>query len=197
MRSSFTVLLDLDSTIYDLWTPWLEWYNRHYNDNLQKKDIDRWQCDEIVKPECGKKIYSFLNKKNMFTSLNPYPWALESIHKVHTWGIKQVFCSTVVGTTGAKEKQEAIIRDFPYLGKESLVLVGHDKSLVNGNVLVDDGPHNLEAFKKDGRLTVLANLDNAPYCKFKEADDVLTNWKEYPSIIMNLMTYTREGQWLK
>jgi 5'(3')-deoxyribonucleotidase len=189
MAKPFTVLLDMDSTVYDLWDPWLEWYNRHYKDTLQLNCIDRWNWDELAKPECGSKVYSFLHKKGMFSSLNMFPHAAENIRKVHNWGIKQVFCSTIVGQTGAAEKLEAIKRDFPYLGKESLVLVGHDKSLVRGDVLVDDGPHNLEAFKQDGRLTVLADMHGAPYCKFKEADIIMTNWRQYPSIIMDLMNY--------
>lgn len=184
MNKPLTVLIDLDSTIYDLLTPWLEWYNRHYNDTLQLADIDRWSWNEICKPECGTKLYSFLNKKGLFTSLKSFPSVLESIEKVHKWlGVKQVFCSTIIGITGCAEKLEIVKRDFPYLGKEALVLVGHDKSLIKGDILVDDGPHNLEAFRAVNGYTVLANMQNVGYCKFPQADVTMTRWQDYPMII--------------
>jgi len=183
--SNFTVLIDLDSTVYDLLTPWMEWYNKHYNDTFKVSDIKKWAWNEIVKPECGTKIYSFLNKKGMYSSLQPFPGALEAIKKVHDEGIKQIFCSTIIGNTGAKEKVEAVERDFPYLGKAAVVLVGKDKNLVKGDVLVDDGPHNLVGF--DG-YKVLVNLQNAPYV-YEHAcnpDAILSTWEDYPDIINNL-----------
>lgn len=183
--SNFTVLIDLDSTVYDLLTPWLEWYNRNYNDSLRLQDIDRWSWHEICKPECGTKLYSFLNKKGLFSSLKPFDGALEAIREVHALGIKQVFCSTIVGTTGAREKEDAIIRDFPFLGKASLVLVGKDKDLVKGDVLVDDGPHNLKNFSG---FKVLARLQDTKYCYEYDykIDDILLTWSDYPEIIQNL-----------
>jgi 5'(3')-deoxyribonucleotidase len=121
----------------------------------------------------------------MFTELKPFPGALEAIREVHEAGIKQVFCSTIIGYTGAMEKVESIKRDFPYLGKEALVLVGKDKNLVKGDVLVDDGAHNLMHF--DG-YRVLVNLQGAPYVFEHDCspDAVLLKWSDYPKIIENL-----------
>lgn len=182
-NKQFTVLLDLDSTVYNLLDPTLDYANKRYGLTLSYKDVTEWYWDKKYNID----LKAFWDTEETFIKLEPFRGAIAAIQKVHDAGVKQVFLSYGYFRYAAYEKFLRADRDFGFLGGASKVLLtGGDKDLIKGDVLVDDGPHNLEAFKKAGGRTVLANLHNAPYCQFPMADEVLTDWKQYPSIINNL-----------
>ncbi len=187
----FTIAIDLDSTVYDLLRPWINWYNEKYGDSLQPSDVTIWDWHKLLKPECGTKIYSYLEKKGLFIELMPFPGASEAIRNVHDSGIRQVFATACDTKLGAWEKMQAIERDFPFIGKAGLI-VARDKSLVRADVLVDDGAHNIRAFQQTGGLTITADLYGAPHSRLDVAPDwFMTDWIQYPHIIDQLQKARR------
>jgi 5'(3')-deoxyribonucleotidase len=52
------IAFDQDQVLADLLTEWVSRYNTEYNDNLRPEDIKNWNWHNLVKPECGKKIYN-------------------------------------------------------------------------------------------------------------------------------------------
>lgn len=182
MGEQFTVLVDLDSVTYDLTTPWLDWYNREAGDNKTMADITEWEWG-FVKPGWEKKIYEFLHIEGMFFNLAPFPGAGEALRAVHDMGIKQLFASTVSTKTGAYEKQMAVERDFPFIGKKRVLVTGGEKAF-KGDVLFDDGPHNRDAF--DG-ISVRVDLQGSPYTQLGRSDLSMTNWSQYPKLVLEAM----------
>jgi 5'-nucleotidase len=212
------ILIDLDSTTYDLATPWLEWYNSggwcsnldHWGEDnatfihkeLTLKDLTEWDMSKAVDPCCGSYIFKFLNRPLLFQTLKPFAGAQEAIRKVHDWGIEQAFCSSTQAPTGAFDKMKAVQRDFPFIGKERVLITGGWKGGFGGQVLVDDGPHNLMAFKGPSeaaggtngpRLTISAQIQPAPYQKAFKADYELYDWKDYPELILRITKKLTEG----
>jgi 5'(3')-deoxyribonucleotidase len=207
------ILIDLDSTTYDLATPWLEWYNgerwwcpRHKKHEdlkpLTPQDITHWGWHDLTHPCCQEKLYDFLWEPGMYASIKPFEGAQEAIRKVHEWGIGQAFCSTTISFTGPYDKMKAVQRDFPFIGKERVLITGGWKGGFGGQVLVDDGPHNLMAFKGPSeaaggtngpRLTISAQIQPAPYQKAFKADYELYDWKDYPELILRITKKLTEG----
>jgi 5'-nucleotidase len=181
--NKFTVALDMDSTVYDMHARWLAWLEREHGEQVTVDQIISWDWHEWLK--CGKKVYDWLHIEGEFGSLVPYAGAIEAINKVHEMGVRQFFVSTIVSRTGAFEKQKCVERDFPYLAKDVLITSG-SKDLINADMLVDDGPHNLVAFSKTGKLTCKVPYK---YNETTEADYVLKSWDEYPEIVLNAMEY--------
>ncbi len=64
------IAIDLDDTLNNLCDSWLAPYNRDYNDNLTRKDLIKWEINELVKPECGIKIYDYLKEPGFFKNLD-------------------------------------------------------------------------------------------------------------------------------
>ncbi|MFZ5827353.1 MAG: 5' nucleotidase, NT5C type, partial [Bacillota bacterium] len=60
------LLFDLDGVCCNLMKKWLAVYNHDYSDNLTEADITSWNWDDFVKPECGKRIYHYLNRPGFF-----------------------------------------------------------------------------------------------------------------------------------
>ena len=72
--------LDIDSVLADLMPVWVERYNIDYNDNLTVKKIKDWDMSRFVKPECGKKIFDYLNDPNLYDYVNPIENAWEGVN---------------------------------------------------------------------------------------------------------------------
>lgn len=179
MANKFIILLDMDSTVYDLLTPTLAYVNRRYGMNLTPSDIKEWRWDKAynVRP------WDFWNKQGTYSGLTPFPYSVEAIKEVHDMGVRQVFLSSA-NFKYATEKFNAVDRDFPFIGSKDVLLTGGNKDLVSGDVLVDDGPHNLDQFEG---FKILADMHRAPYCRYPNSTDTMLDWREYPGIIKNLM----------
>jgi 5'-nucleotidase len=175
----FEVLVDMDATAYDLTGPWMEWYNRESGDDLTTDDMTSWDWTTLVLPEWSTRIFDFLHLEGTFLNLKPFPGVVEAMREIHENGIPQYFATTCTTRTGAYEKQLAVERDFPFIGKENVLVTGGVKAF-RGSVLFDDGPHNLEAFPN---LTVKVNLHNSPYMKGVRADWEMSSWSQYAGIV--------------
>lgn len=182
MAKQFIVLLDMDSTVYDLLTPTLDYIDRRYLLRLYPSNITEWRWDKKYNVDPA----AFWNKPGTYLNLQPFADAIEAIRQVQEMGVRQVFLSSA-NFKYATEKFQAVDRDFPFIGSKDVILTGGNKDLVKGDVLVDDGPHNLKQFAQTGGRTVLANLHGAPYCCWPSANDAMTRWYQYPNIISNLM----------
>jgi 5'(3')-deoxyribonucleotidase len=147
MSDSKIIALDVDGVIADLGTTWLGMYNKDYDDHLTNKDITRWNTHEFVKPECGVKIYDYLQRRDLYDTVLPFEGAVAAIHKIKTLGFRVIYATvTPVDCMGTK---------FYWLKKYNLIervndyIEVADKSLIRAGYLVDDRPENLDHFKGD------------------------------------------------
>jgi 5'-nucleotidase len=133
-------LFDLDGICCNLITKWLAHYNRDYGDSLTPDHIVGWEWDRLVKPECGKKIYHYLNRPGFFADLEPIAGAAESLGRLAE------FCELVVVTASPKEacrdKMRWVERHLPMVPRGNIVIT-YRKDLVAGDFMFDDAPRNL------------------------------------------------------
>lgn len=181
-----TVALDMDNTTYDLNSKWFAWLEETHGERFTSEQIESWDFHNQL--ECGTKVYDYLQLEDAFIDCPLLPGAKAAIDTVHAMGVRQFFVSTIVSPTGAWQKQKAIERDFPYLAKDVLITSGH-KDMIRADLLVDDGPHNLEAF--DYGLTCKVPTS---YNGNVNTDYVLFDWSYYPTIIRNLLNESRNGK---
>lgn len=138
------VLVDVDSTVANLMPEWLRLYNNDYSDNLTVDKITDWEMTNFVHPDCGKNIYSYLFLDTLYDNVKPIDGALEGLQFIESLGHRVVFVSSGVY---AYPKYQWMERNKFNVGKYgSNYIVCHDKSLINGNLLIDDGVHNIQAF---------------------------------------------------
>lgn len=142
------VLCDLDSIIVDLQTSWLALYNKDYNDNLTTANILEWETHKYVKPECGQKIYDYLSKPGFFYNLEPLHGATEALERLHESGLFNIRIITAAPLGTFEEKREWVHKWLPFLDPKKDIIACYDKYLVNGDILIDDSPHNIVDYKK-------------------------------------------------
>ena len=144
------ILCDVDNTVADLMTEWLRLYNNDYPDRLiapwlKPEMITDWNIEKFVHPDCGKKIYSYLLLDNFYDNVKPIEGAHQALRYLESKGHRIVFVSS--GVYAYPKYQWMENHGFNVGEYGSNYIVAHDKSLIRGDLLIDDGFHNIEAFK--------------------------------------------------
>ena len=167
-----TILIDMDSVICDLMSEWHRRYNEDYQDNLSVEKLMCWRSEDYVKSECGEKIYEYLDQPGIFLHLKPLPNAIEVLERLSLR--YDVLIVTSSRTYAYTEKEQWVEENLPFIGKNNLIF-SHRKEMILGDLLFDDAPHNLIAFKNTGRTAIAMNY---PY---NESIDVprVNNWLEF------------------
>jgi 5'(3')-deoxyribonucleotidase len=137
------VLVDVDGTVADIHVPWLGMYNADYHDRLTLAHITKWEMHELVKPECGRKIYKYLEDPKLYEKAPVIEGALSGVKQLRANGHKVVFV-----TAGVYESKVLWLARNGFLLLENWrnatdVVIASDKSLIMGDALIDDYPVNL------------------------------------------------------
>lgn len=146
------VLVDVDSTIADLMPAWLKLYNHDYDDCLTPDDFTDWDMTKFVKQECGNNIYKYLERKNLYDNVETIEGSWYGVHYIRFLGHRVIFATSGVHTTS---KYKWLERNGFNPGKnaEDYVVI-YDKTLLRGDILIDDRDVNVENFQGN---TILFN----------------------------------------
>lgn len=145
-------IVDVDGVCADLLPAWLAWYNRDYRDTLQCEDITDWDLMKFVKPECGKDIFKYLDYPELYDDVEPIHGSIEGVKCLRGLGYKVVFATS--------SSQAHAGRKLTWLQEHGFITDEHmrysfcdfyaeitDKSLLRGDIMIDDGLHNIEKFQ--------------------------------------------------
>ena len=140
------VHLDSDGPLTDLSTSWCANYNKKYNDNLPVSAFRDWvDIENLVKPECGEKVFDLMKEPGMFARLQPMPGAVECLKRLNA--NPKLDCYILTSYSGNPEiahgKLVYFAKHFPFFDPQKIVLC-HPKFLAFGHVLVDDSLDNLK-----------------------------------------------------
>jgi len=140
--------LDVDEVLLQLHALWISLYNHDYNDAMTVEDIVHWDIHELVKPECGNKIFNYLQpfmyEKDL---IQPYPMARWAVDELRRLGHHIAFVTSCGPNNEMAESKEAYLRRHGFMRRWDLFIPGSDKSNAPVDVLVDDHIKNVESFK--------------------------------------------------
>jgi 5'(3')-deoxyribonucleotidase len=162
--------VDLDSTLNNLEEVWLARYNADYGDALTVKDMSNWDVTTYVKPECGKKMYDYLKEPGFFRNLDIKPMAKPVME--YLWNHFEVYIVSSSHPKVVGDKWDWIEHYLPFIPAKNFVPL-HEKDLFKMDYLIDDGPHNIEAFSGTGIL-----MDAAYNQHLKERYVRCYNWRD-------------------
>lgn len=183
MENPLIVFVDVDGVVADLGTEWVRRYNADYDDTLDYHNgITGWDMSAAVKPECGKKIFDYLHAADLYDGVQPIEHALAGVQSLRALGYRVVFAtSTNVHQAGNKLRWLArhgfLELKYGTISPDYVEL--HDKHLLRGFALIDDGPHNLAGFK-GGRILFHAG-HNA-----RHVDDTFTRLRSWGEVVGEL-----------
>lgn len=173
--------VDMDDVLNNLLDVWLERYNKDYNDNL--KIAPTWDLAKYVKPECGDKIYDYLHEPNIFYNLELQKHA----YSVMKWLYNKydVYIVTAYVSDSCHDKTRWVQKNLPFFDINKIIFC-NNKGLLNLDYLIDDGPHNIMAFKQKGIIfhsyrNQFLDCEQYPYRVY--------NWKDIKKIFKNYFAY--------
>lgn len=118
----------MDAIITDLLKKWLVHYNRDYSDNLTPHRVLHFDLHHAVKPECGEKVYDYLDLPGFFSDLEPLAGSLEALTALHADGHEIIITTAPSkGTSCPSDKIAWILERLPITRKD--ILLGHKKHL--------------------------------------------------------------------
>lgn len=153
-----TILIDLDSTVVDLCTPWFAKYNEAHNDDLSLDRIKSW--DTHLYAKAGKEVFKVLREPGFYRHLPFLPGALENllILKDQDFHLKIVSYSFPESAT---DKLLWVQQYLPFIDEKDVFLT-HSKHDIKGHFLIDDGPHNIIAYRKHNPRSKIVGI-SYPY----------------------------------
>lgn len=140
------IIVDVDDTLCDLLTEWIGRYNILWDDILTVQNITRWNLHELVKPECGKRIYEILEDENLYDHISPYSGSLEFINQLRKDHHHVIFVTSPYGKSAGQKLQW--LSNYGFLPKNlkyhSDYIECSDKTLICGDYIVDDKEETVE-----------------------------------------------------
>lgn len=150
----YRILIDQDSVLYDLSTPWYAQHNRDFPEhNLKAEDVYCWDTSQICRDnKCAANIYSYFD--------NPETWINGSIIEnsreiTENWqrdlNVDLGIITTAANAMSMPLKVQWLKDNVPHI-KNLCIVNGHIKHWVRGDILIDDAAHNLTEFDGIGIL---------------------------------------------
>lgn len=175
MINKLTVALDCDDTLYSCNQYAIDLLNAEKYSNFSVNDIKNWShgigdgIDERVK---------YFSIPNFYKNMPILDGAKEFVKELSKKA--EIFILTAVPPECATARLEAIIRDFPEIKKENIIIATR-KDVVNVDILFDDGSHNIIGanakfpvlFRKPWNKNLSGNLAVNNYNDFLHFVDVI------------------------
>lgn len=142
--------VDVDGVIANLHYRWIELYNQDYGDGLCLEDLKSWDADKWnLKPECGNKIYDYLRRQDLYDKVPVIAGARRGVTVLKELGYRVVYVtSNARGMTEPKWTWLESHGFLPVRVTHSDLIIAHDKSLINVDVLIDDKLWNVQSFPR-------------------------------------------------
>lgn len=177
---NFTVLVDMDGVM----CKWQDMYDallrKHYPHIpvFPFDQVTRFKTQSFYADEYRAEIAEMMNMPGFYRDLEPMDGSVQALHTMKEAGIDVFLCTApyVTHKTCASEKMEWVEQ---HLGSAWLnrTIITSDKTLVRGDVLIDDKPNIKGAMTPTWKHIVF----DAPYNRGIEPR--LDDWNEWHSVL--------------
>ena len=138
-----TILVDMDDTIEQLLQAWVRAVNEKYRQSARYEDIRSWDVSAAFPDLTWEQVYGVTAEPGFWKTVEPIPGAAEALQRLMRDG-HDVYIVTATTYRSVPEKMDDLLfRYFPFLSWDQ-VIITRNKQMIRGDVLIDDGIHNLE-----------------------------------------------------
>lgn len=176
-----TILIDSDDTQTEFVEPLLQLYNNKYDDNIHISDITDWNIHKFIKEDCNNIFKEFVDYDFIMNS-NPISNSIYVINRLHQ-KYNIVFLSAVF-PTNVLARHDKLSSMFDWYNYADNLIIATNKSLVHGDVLIDDRFSNHSSSVKHSIL-----FDRPWNEKYKLNSNMyrMDNWLEIEKKIYELL----------
>lgn len=151
-----TILVDMDGVLGDLITPWIARLNFRYCTDVKPEKIKEWDLRKAFPELSGNQIYEPLHDPGLWDDVKPVPGAQAMLKRLVDDGHNVYVVTSASRNTASIKLTHFLFKHYKFLSDDNVIITRH-KELIDGDVLIDDGPHNF------GRVRGLNILFDAPH----------------------------------
>lgn len=186
MNAKKKIGIDLDSTLNNLEEIWMDRYNKDYpNKKIKLKDWVSWDVHTLVDPKCGQKIYEYLHEPKFFYNLDIKPKAKEVVEFLSE--NYELYIVTAYTSDTCKDKTDWIKKQKLKINDKNIIFI-NNKSLLNLDYLIDDGPHNFTNF---GGMGIVFDMPYNKHLKDNSNIKRVKTWADIKKFFEIELTTTR------
>ena len=180
------IICDMDEVLAELNNKVLKRWNAVSGKNFTKQDITTWRMEHVLGVDnLGRSaeglIDEWLAEPGFYEDLEPIPGAIEGFQELLDIGHDVVIATSIPEkyVNAFDSKRRWVRRHFPGYSMKNFVSISRKGSL-EGDILIDDGGHNIIDWAKNGR---------------KNAFLMVNPWNEYLGQTVHGMPITRVWDW--
>ena len=186
-----TILVDLDDTLEQLLAALVQRANKKFCRNATVDDVTDWSIVCAFPGISKQEILDFMREEDFWDDVRPIPGAAEALQHFMAEG-HEVYIVTATECEHVNAKMKGVLfRYFPFLSWDQVIITSR-KQMIRGDVLIDDGIHNLEG----GPYRKI--LFTAPYNRDYDAEANgmirVHNWDEVVSVIDQMSPYKHTSE---
>lgn len=137
-----TILVDMDDVLELLVSGWTAYLNEKHGINVDPNDVNDWDITLAFPMLTSEQIYAAEQDDHLWDYVEPMPGAPETLKRLIDEGHTLYVVTSSYYQTMKSKMDNVLFRYFPFLKWEQ-VIVTFNKQMIKGDVLIDDGPHNL------------------------------------------------------
>lgn len=177
------ILVDMDDTIELLLSAWVRAVNARYGTQVPVEAVTDWDVSKAFDGLTREQVYAIPFERGFWKTVDPMPGAAEALQRLMQAG-HTVFIVTATPFESVQEKMDDLLfRCFPFLTSDQ-VIITTNKQMIRGDVLIDDGVHNLE------RGEYIKILMTAPHNRLYDAEANgmirVHSWQQVERVIASL-----------
>lgn len=177
------LLIDLDDTVENLGATWISILNERYGTTRRPEDQKVWDMTQSFPELDREQVYGILREEELYRRAQPLPGAQEYLRKLHDEGHVIYFVTVNPHHTVHAKYKWIVNRYFPFIDWDH-VIIARKKQMIRGDVMVDDGPHNLEG--GDYARILFTAAHNRDYDAEANGMIRVHNWEEAYKVISSL-----------
>lgn len=137
-----TVLIDMDDTIECLLDAWIDALNKKYGRNVDPQEVNDWDVLKFYPGLSNNNLYSVFREEDFWDKVVPKGEAVEYVRKIMDDGHDVLIVTSSYYDDIGRKMRKVLFKWFPYIPWRN-VIVASRKQMIRGDVLIDDGVHNL------------------------------------------------------
>jgi 5'(3')-deoxyribonucleotidase len=149
-------------------------FNTEFNTDLNINIFSEWDLAKFA----TKDIYKYYGQNNFFLDLVPITEAIEVVKSLILEGQEFVIVTSVKTQEGINDKNTWLDKFLPEITERHFTT---DKSSIQGDLIIDDGVHNLTSTSAINKL-LFTRPWNMSETRFNRA----STWSEIKSIIKSM-----------
>lgn len=180
-----TILIDIDDVLNNLLECWLKCLNTKYQYNVKPEEVIDWNIRKFFPTLTSEQIFEPLNDIEFWKTVTPKKDAPKYLKQLFDEKNNIYLCTSTYYKNIQSKFEYFIKKYYPFIEWDK-VIVAHNKQMINADILIDDGIHNLVG----GNYTKI--LFAAPHNKGLDREIKkygiikVESWKEIYDIIKNI-----------